>query len=239
MGYRLERPEKLLSQYLAHLEAAGQDVVSVDNAVEWARLPADGAPNWWGYRLSTVRGFAAYLHALDPVHQVPPAELLAQRPQRATPYLYSEADLTALIAAAQSLKTPLRRATMATLVGLLAVTGMRVGEAIALDRGDLDPATGRLVVRHGKLGKARELWLHPTTVEALAGYQRLRDQAAPRADTTAFFVSTVGQAAVLQRSPRLPPTGRARRAHSEVDGLPAADPRPAALLRGARDDRRL
>ena len=86
LGYRLDRPEKLLNQFLDHLDATHQEVVTVQNALEWAQLPANGASNWWGYRLSTVRGFATYLHALDPAHEVPAAELLPQRPQRATPY---------------------------------------------------------------------------------------------------------------------------------------------------------
>jgi len=192
LGYRLDRMGKLLDQFLSHLEATHSDVVTLQNALEWAQLPANGASNWWGYRLSTVRGFATYLHALDPAHEVPAAELLPQRPQRATPYLYSDADVVALMAAASSLSTPSRRATMATLIGLLAVTGMRVGEAIALDRTDIDLTTGRLLVRHGKFDKARELWLHLTTLDALKRYQRLRDRAAPPTDTTAFFVSAAG-----------------------------------------------
>lgn len=192
LGYRLDRPEKLLTQFLAHLESTGQDVVTVRVALEWAQLPRNGASNWWGYRLSVVRGFATYLHALDPAHEVPAAELLPQRPQRATPYLYSNADIVVLMVAASSLSTPLRRATVATLIGLLAVTGMRVGEAIALDRTDIDLASGRLLVRYGKFGKTRELWLHPTTGDALKRYQRLRDRAAPRTDTAAFFVSAAG-----------------------------------------------
>ena len=192
LGYRLDRPEKLLDQFLAHLEATHQDVVTLHNALEWAQLPANGASNWWGYRLSTIRGFATYLHALDPAHEVPAAELLPQRPQRATPYLYSDADIAALMVAASSLSTPLRRATVATLIGLLAVTGIRVGEAIALDRADIDLTTGGLLVRHGKFDKTRQLWLHPTTLDALKEYQRLRDRAAPPAGTTAFFVSAAG-----------------------------------------------
>jgi len=192
LGYRLDRPEKLLHQFLTHLEAAHQDVVTVQSALEWAQLPANGAANWWGYRLSTVRGFATYLHALDPAHEVPAAELLPQRPHRATPYLYSDADVAALMAAASSLSSPLRRATVATLIGLLAVTGVRVGEAIGLDRTDINLATGRLLVRHGKFDKTRELWLHPSTRESLKRYQRLRDRTAPPTDTTAFFVSAAG-----------------------------------------------
>lgn len=192
LGYRLDRPEKLLNQFLTHLEATGQDVVTVPLALEWAQLPSNGASNWWGYRLSVVRGFATYLHALDPSHEVPAADLLPQRPQRATPYLYSETEVAALMAAARTLSSPLRRATLATLIGLLAVTGMRVGEAIALDRTDIDLTTGRLLVRYGKFGKTRELWLHPTTLAALKRYQRLRDRAAPPTGTAAFFVSAAG-----------------------------------------------
>jgi integrase/recombinase XerD len=166
--------------------------VTVQNALEWAQLPVNSGSNWWGYRLSTVRGFATYLHALDPAHEVPATGLLPQRPRRATPYLYSDADVAALMAAAGSLSTPLRRATMATLIGLLAVTGIRVGEAIALDRADVDLTIGRLLVRHGKFDKTRELWLHPTTLDALKRYQRLRDRAAPATSATAFFVSLAG-----------------------------------------------
>jgi integrase len=192
LGYRLARPEKLLGQFLDHLERAGESRITVRTALTWARLPANGGSNWWAYRLSAVRGFATYLHALDPTHEVPAAELLPHRPRRASPYLYSDADIAALIAATASLRTPLRRATFATLIGLLAVTGIRVGEAIALDRGDVNLAARCLVVRHGKFDKARELALHPTTVDALRCYQRRRDRAAPATGTSAFFVSTAG-----------------------------------------------
>ena len=195
LGYRLARPEKLLVQFLDHLdhlERVGESPITVAAALDWARLPAGGSSNWWAYRLSVVRGFATYLHSLDPIHEVPPAGLLPQRPRRASPYLYSDADIAALIAATASLRTPLRRATLATLIGLLAVSGMRVGEAIALDRGDVDLAAGRVLVRHGKFGKTRELTLHPSTVEALRRYQRLRDRSAPAIATPALFVSTAG-----------------------------------------------
>ncbi|MGH3516654.1 MAG: tyrosine-type recombinase/integrase, partial [Haloechinothrix sp.] len=193
LGYRLARPEKLLGQFLDYLDCEGADVVTVQNAVDWATLPTgDGSSNWWGYRLSAVRGFVTYLHGLDAAHQVPPADLLPQRPQRATPYLYCQADIAALMNAAGSLRTPLRRATFSTLIGLLAVTGLRVGEAIALDREAVDFASGHLQVSKGKFGKTRELWLHPTTVHALRRYQRTRDRLAPVTGTSAFFVSTAG-----------------------------------------------
>ena len=192
LGYRMARPEKLLNQFLDYLAHHGASRITVAAALDWARLPANGTSNWWAYRLSAVRGFATYLHALDPMHEVPAPDLLPQRPRRASPYLYSDAEIAALIAAANTLSTPLRRTTFATLIGLLAVTGIRVGEAIALDRGDVDLAARRLTVRFGKFGKTRELALHPSTVDALRRYQRLRDRLAPRTGTSAFFVSLAG-----------------------------------------------
>lgn len=192
LGYRMARPEKLLNQFLDHLDSRGETVITVAAALDWARLPAAGTSNWWAYRLSAVRGFATYLHTLDPAHEVPAPDLLPQRPLRASPYLYSDAEITALMAAASTLPTLLRRATFTTLIGLLAVTGIRVGEAIALDRGDVDLAAGRLTVRFGKFGKTRELVLHPSTVDALRRYQRLRDRLAPRTGAPALFVSLAG-----------------------------------------------
>lgn len=192
LGYRLARPEKLLGQFLNHLEQAGEPVITVASALGWARQPANSDSNWHAYRLSVVSGFATYLHTLDQAHQVPAADLLPQRSHRASPYLYTDTQVAALITATDSLRTPLRRATFATLIGVLAVTGIRVGEAIAADRGDVDLSAGRLLVRFGKFGKTRELALHPTTVAALRRYQQLRDRLAPATDTSALFVSTAG-----------------------------------------------
>src|SRR5262249_16711155 len=144
LGYKLERPEKLLNQFIDYLEQIGATTVTVDNALDWARLPA-GDVNWWAHRLSVVRGFAAYLHTIDGHAQVPPPDLLPWRARRANPYLYSDAEIVALMAATDTLRFPLRTATYRTLIGLLAATGMRVGEAIRLDRGDFNPDEGVLV----------------------------------------------------------------------------------------------
>jgi integrase len=191
LGYQLARPEKLLGQFLSWLEDQGAVTVTTDHALAWAILPG-GDANWHAHRLSVVRGFAAYLHTIDPAAEIPPAGLIPARPRRATPYLYSGADIAALIAAAASLRYPLRVATYQTLVGLLAVTGMRVGEAIRLDRADLDLADGVLTVRQAKFGKTRLVPLHPTTVTALRGYLRLRDRLHPHLRTAAVFISPAG-----------------------------------------------
>ena len=145
--------------------------------------------SWWAHRLSVVRGFATYLHTIDPATRVPPRDLLPARRRRATPYLYSDDEINALIAAAGKLRFPLRVATYQTLIGLLAVTGLRVGEA---DRGDIDFEHGLLIVRNSKFGKSREVPLHPTTVEALRGYLRRRDRLHPAPSTPAVFISIAG-----------------------------------------------
>ena len=192
LGYKLERGEKLLAQFLAYLDEVGADSVTVEDALAWARLPASADPSWWSQRLSVVRGFAAYLHTLDPAAEVPAAELLPWRRRRATPYLYTDAQIAALIAACASLRFPLRVATYGTLLGRLAISGLRVGEAIRLDRGDLDLERGLLLVRDGKFGKSRELPLHATAVRALRGYLRRRQRLQPRPQAEALFVSLAG-----------------------------------------------
>jgi integrase len=189
LGYQLVRPEQLLNQFLTYLDHSAITTITVDQALSWARQ-SNGDPNWWAYRLSVVRGFATYLHTLDPTHEVPAADLLPRRVLRAHPFLYSEDDVAALIAATQSLGTPMRRATYATLIGLLAVTGMRIGEAIAIDRSEVDLEAGCLTVRNAKFGKSRELVLHPSTVDALRQYLQERDRLAPAPATAALFIST-------------------------------------------------
>lgn len=192
LGYKLERAEKLLHQYLDYLDGIDAETVTVADAVAWARLPG-GSPYWWAFRLSAVRGFAFYLHALDPAHEVPAADLLPRRSPRAIPYLYSEAEIAALMAATSRLRGGMRQTTYRTLLGLLSVTGMRVGEAIRLDRGDVDFVQGVITVRDSKFGKSRLLPLHPSTVAALRRYLRLRNSdEQTTAASEAFFLSAAG-----------------------------------------------
>jgi integrase/recombinase XerD len=192
LGFKLARDEKLLEQFIGWLEERGTATVTVADALAWATLPAGASPGWLRMRITVVRGFAAYLATLDPSAEVPPASLLPGGSRRAVPYLYSAADITALIAQAARLRTPLRPATLQTLIGLLAVTGMRIGEVIALGDGDFDPGQGMLLVRHAKLGKHRLIPLHPSTVTAVQDYRRLRDQVFPRPASEALLVSAAG-----------------------------------------------
>jgi integrase len=193
LGFKLERPGQLLADFTGYLEAAGAPTVTTELALAWATAPAGADPAWWRKRLAAIRPFARYLAALIPETEVPPAGLLPGRvSRRAVPYLYSAAEITALMTAAATIRAPLRSATYRTLIGLLAITGMRAGEAIRLDQSDADLQAGLLTIRESKFGKSRQLPLHATTVAALAGYAALRDQHQPRPATQAFFISLTG-----------------------------------------------
>jgi integrase len=192
LGFGLGRDEKLLVQFLDYLDELGRTSFAVDDALTWAKLPEPASPGWLGMRLSVVRSFAAYLRTLDPTVPVPPPGLLPGRGRRVVPYLYSDEDLAALLQQTQSLKTPLRTATMRTLIGLLAVTGIRLGEALAVDDDDFDADAGVLLVRHGKFGKQRLLPLHPSTVAALTAYRAVRDAWFPTPVSPALLVSQAG-----------------------------------------------
>ena len=190
LGFKLVRHGRLLPTLARFLDQAGAATLTTELALAWASLPAEH-PEECAHRLSIARGFAQYLQTLDANTEVPPADLLPRQRRRASPYLYSDADVVALMAATSTLRFPFRSATYCTLIGLLAVTGMRVGEAIALDRDDLDWTHHCLTIRNGKFGASRELPLHPSTIEALAKYAQLCDQRWPRAKTP-FFVSLAG-----------------------------------------------
>ncbi len=191
LGYKLVEHERFLNQFLDYLEQNQATTITAENALAWARLPAGANPRWHGARLSAVRGFAAWAHVFDPDIQVPPTGLLPMGPTRATPYLYSQDQVCALMNAAVGLVPEMKAATFQTLIGLLAVTGMRAGEVVRADLTDLDLDAETLTVRGTKFGKSRLLPLHPSVVEELRGYLRLRSTTALPA-TTALLVSVAG-----------------------------------------------
>jgi integrase/recombinase XerD len=139
-----------------------------------------------------VRQFARHLQTIDPACEVPPARLLAHRGRRAIPYPYTPQEIVTLMQAATELPAPLMAATYPTLLGLLAVSGLRLGEAIGLDRDDVDARHGLLRVINSKFGKSREVPLHESAMRALDAYSRRRDQLCPPPADDAFFVSTAG-----------------------------------------------
>ena len=192
LGFKLAAEGYLLHSFVSYAEQAGASRLTTGLALDWAELPPGKDPVWCGKRLAVVRGFARHLQALDPATEIPPPDLLPRRTRRATPYLYTGQEVAELMAAAARLRSPLLAATYETLIGLLAASGMRVGEAIRLDRADIDWDDGVLTVVAGKPGRWREVPLHPDTTAALGRYARRRDELCPSPRAASFFVSSAG-----------------------------------------------
>jgi integrase/recombinase XerD len=194
LGHELADAARLLPRFVAYLDANEIEFVTVKATVDWSLEPnALERTTVWGRRFMVARGFARYLSGIDPRTEVPPAGLIPIRRQWRPPFIYSEADVAALMdQARRSIPQPLRAATYETLIGLLASTGLRVGEAIRLDRHDIDWDEGVLLVRRSKFGKSRVVPLRSSTLEALHEYARRRDRLCPRPASESFFVSLRG-----------------------------------------------
>lgn len=192
LGYKLAGQDTLLRDLALWLDEQGCGVLTADLALKWAQARPTSSPNRQRQRLTTARLFAEYLSAVDPRTEVPLADLLPARYHRTAPYIYSDAEISALMTAARSLEPPLKAATYEALIGLLACTGLRYCEAAGLDRDDVDLAEARLLVRFAKNGRSRLVPLHATAVAALADYAERRDRLCPQAMTPSFFVGARG-----------------------------------------------
>jgi integrase len=160
LGYKLTKDERALRNFIAFLEACGAERVTTELALDWATLPENAHPASLANRLTMVRQFASYLQTIDPATEVPPSRLLRAGNRRGTPYIYTDSEIAALIDATEMLRYPLLVFTYRTLLGLLAVSGLLVGEVIRLDTGDIDWKSGLLIVRDTKFGKTRLVPLH-------------------------------------------------------------------------------
>lgn len=194
LGTQLRWPESSLRQFVDLLEDEGAEFVTSEFAVRWA-LESQGVQQaTHARRLAIVRAFAIWLQATDPRTQIPPKGLLPARNRRPVPHIYSDAEITDLMTAAGQLrsKSGLRGATFQTLIGLLAATGLRPGEARKLDVGDVDLVDGVTFVRESKFRKSRFVPLEPSARSALAAYAAFRDDVQPRRDSLAFLATTRG-----------------------------------------------
>ena len=193
LGHQLAAAGRLLPRFVAYLDQAGAQTVTTQAALAWAQEP-DARPGStvWACRLTVARGFARHMAGIDPRTEIPPAELIGYRQHRRSPFIFSEADIAAVMAQARLIRRPLSAITCETLIGLLAATGMRVGEALGLDRGDINWPEGVLLIRRSKFAKSRQVVLHPSSLHALARYARRRDQLQPHPATPGFFVSMRG-----------------------------------------------
>lgn len=193
LGHDLADAARLLPRFVAYLDSIGAETVTIEQALVWAQHDADPASTVGPRRMTAVRGFARYLAGLDPRTEIPPVGLLPYRRRRQPPYLYTPDDIAALLDQThQSLPQPvLRAATYHTLIALLAVTGLRIGEAIRLDHADVDWSDGVLLIRESKFGKSRQVPVQASTLGALAVYAAQRDKLRPTPQPS-FFVSSRG-----------------------------------------------
>lgn len=198
LGFKLYHETWWLPDFVAYLRAHGRSTITTELALRWAQQPADGDPNWWARKLGAIRRFARYHYASDPRTEIPPSDLLPYRPRRQTPHLYTDQEVTALLREARRLPDPLRAATYTTLLGLLAATGMRVGEAIALDQDDVDWRRSLVTVSKSKFGKSRHVPVHGSTLWALQDYAHTRDRLCPRPRAPSFFISRAGTRVIHQ-----------------------------------------
>ena len=194
LGFKLIKVESTLRSFVAFVERDAASHITTDLALRWVKLSTAKEPATLADRLNIVRRFAIWRSAADVHTEVPPKNLIPCRYQRKPPYIYSDEEIERLVGAARKLSSPkgLRAPTYATLFGLIAATGMRISEAVSLDRQDVDFEESVLSIRNSKFRKSRLIPVHVTTRDALLDYANNRDQIFHRLQSVAFFVSERG-----------------------------------------------
>lgn len=226
MGFKAEGLGKLLLSFVTYCEARGATHVRSDLAAQWAtstiKAPVNDA--LFARRMDAVRIFARYQHALDPVTEIPPDGICNRRYRPKEPNVFGEAEILALLTACDTLSPRFRAVTWRTLIGLLAATGMRPGEACRLSLGDLDLDNGVVQVLHTKFDKSRLVFLHPTTARILGQYLQVRQ------DWVGSTARACPAVFVNCRREALDPTAWA----SPSDGSPPPPPSPPRRDTGRR-----
>jgi integrase/recombinase XerD len=198
LGFQLRDSGRLLLKFVAFMEQHRASIVTTPLALGWAQQSQTVQPAEWARRLSIVRIFARYRHAIDPRTEIPPDGLLPYRPQRARPYLYSDAEIRRLVRAALTMSYRYERGALrpwvySCLFGLLSVSGLRLGEVRNLELHDVDLQTAVLTIRGAKFGKTRLVPLHPSACKVLTEYIRRRHHHWERRPVSSYvFVSSWG-----------------------------------------------
>ena len=193
LGYKLAAEERILRRFVGFARQSQASHITSELFLRWQKKFGHARQDTWGHRLSIIRVFARWLQGLDARHEVPPASLIPYRLRRARPYIYSGDEIQRIIQTAAKLPSiyGLRRLTFSTFFGLVAVTGMRISEAIMLDVGDVDLVAGVITIRHGKLGKARYNPISDSTTARLSDYIKERRRLLG-GQQDAFFLSEQG-----------------------------------------------
>jgi len=194
LGFELKTSERVLRRFVAFATSSDATHVSTDLFLRWQQSFGKASKAVWATRLGIVRHFAAWLHVLDPLHQIPPKGLIPGGPRRSRPYIYSEDEIRAIVTTAEQLASiyGLRGHTYATLFGLISVTGMRISEALALDSDDVDYRESVLTIKRDKQRNTRYIPLDASVIQRLDRYEQERNRLlgfSPKA----FFVSEQGK----------------------------------------------
>jgi len=193
LGYDLSTSERVLRRFVAFAHGRKAKYITTDLFLAWQAEFGEANQRTWSARLGMVRQFALWLSGINPRNEVPPKALIPGQYRRARPYIYSEQEIVRIVEEAARLPSPngIRALTFTTLFGLIAATGLRVSEAIALDNGDVDLEKGVLTVRRGKSNMARIVPLAQSVTDRLAAYTRERDRLLGHASKP-FFISDTG-----------------------------------------------
>jgi len=195
-GFQLSVDATQLRSFARFVDAMGtEEHLTVALAVAWARAARRPSPLTWGRRLEVLRGFARYCLRADPATEIPPPDLFGRAHRRLVPHIYTDEELVALLEATGTLvpQQGLRPATCRCVFGLLAASGLRISEALALTRADVDLATGVLCIRDAKFHQQRLVPLHPSVTACLSTYAQRRDQLIPRPLCDRFFLRDDGR----------------------------------------------
>ena len=189
-------PVNILRRFGSFADDQGARHVTLELFVRWREVYGNASCKTWASRLGFIRTFATWLQCLDPETEVPPKDLITAARTRPKPHIYTDNEILALIRAAAKLYSPsgigLRGPTTATLIGLISVTGLRIGEAIGLDDGDVDTRSATIHIRHAKNKARRVIPLTSCSAEQLADYRRMRNRSVVGHDP-AFFLGERGR----------------------------------------------
>jgi integrase len=193
LGYALNTDERILRRFITFAEQDGAEYIGIECFLRWRATFGRANRQTWARRLGIIRLFAQWLHSMDSRHEVPPQTLIPDRYHRTRPYIYSEDEIRSIVEIAAKLPSAngIRSLTYSILFGLIAVTGLRISEALSLNSADVDLETGVVTLRRGKFGKERLLPLSNSTADRLGVYAMERNRllgAIPKP----FFVSDRG-----------------------------------------------
>ena len=199
LGFGLRSPAYALRGFARYVQSVGHHgPLTVEIMADWARRDSHGSsdPHTWARRIKQLRPFTRWLQQFEPRTEVPDDAIFGRLPERQAPHIYSEGEIVDLLAAARGLgpNPGLRGMIFETMFGLIACTGLRISEALALRNEDVDLARGMLTIHQTKFAKSRQVPLHHSTIHSLRRYRSARDLSGESTQAHApFFIGTRGR----------------------------------------------